>query len=186
MVGMKAFVFFTICFVGGTFLSGIMEGQAEIAVTKLTSEMSVTDTTMEVSNTQDFRDSGYVYAKSERVSYTSRTATSFLGVSRGLDGTEAVVHVVGTRVKNETTNMLNNILGYNVAVTTGTFGTYAAPVMYAWNFIRAIPKMVSWNYSYLEGRWVMLKYFMLWPISAGFVISLGLIFINLAMGIFRR
>jgi len=35
----------------------------------------------------------------------------------------------------------------------------------------AVPKMIMWDYSFLEGDMVLLKYTLLYAISAGFLIS---------------
>ena len=187
MVGAKMFSFFAFCFVCGTFLSGIMEGETAYAVTLLTADINATATTIAVVNTADFLDGpDDVYIGAEKVTYTNKDATHFLGISRGIEGTEATAHGAGTKVKNESSNILNNILGYNVATTAASYGTTAAIVGLGWNLINAIPRMIAWNYNYLDGQLALAKYLILWPISTGFVFSLGMVFITTVMSIFRR
>lgn len=188
MVGMKAFAFFAFCFVLGTFLSGIMEGQASFAVTRLTADIGADDTgAVEVISTADFIDGpDDIYIESELIRYIDKTNTQFNVSQRGLEGTSAVVHLAGAKVKNEMTNVINSLLGYNVASTAATYGSFSAIVGLGWNLIMSIPKMIAWDYSYLTGQLAMIKYLILWPISAGFVFSLGMIFVSTAMGLFRR
>ena len=186
MVGAKMLTFFAFCFIAGTILSGIMEGQTALAVTKLTADITAESTNILVVSTTDFLSMDDVYVENEKVRYTSKTATQFNVTQRGLDGTTAVAHSEGARVKNETSNILNSLLGYNVATTAATYGTAAAVVGMTWNIIRSIPRMIAWNYSYLEDGLSIIKYVVLWPISAGFVFALGLIFIGAIQGLFRR
>lgn len=186
MPGMKAFTFFAFCFIVGTFLSGIMEGQAAFAVTRLTSDISIEGTTAEVVSTADFIDGpDDIYIGAEKVRYTTKTDTQFNLSVRGLGDTEAVAHGSDTKVKNESSNVINNLLGYNVATTAATYGTATAVVGLGWNLIKSIPRMIAWDYSYLEGQLIFLR-MVLWAISAGFIFSLGLLFIGAIQGLFRR
>jgi len=186
MVGMKAFTFFAFCLIAGTFLSGIMEGQTAFAVTKTTVAVAADATTISVQTTADFLDLDDIYIGSEKVRYTSKTATQFNVSQRGLSGTEAVAHEAGVMVKNETSNVMNSLLGYNVATTAATYGSFSAIVGLGWNLIKAIPRMIAWDYRYLDGHMQIIKYLILWPISAGFVFALAMMFVNTAMSIFRR
>lgn len=186
MTGSKLHAFFAFCFVSGTFLSGVMEGQVAFAVTTLTADITETDTVIEVTNTADFLSMDEIYIEDELVSYTEKDSTHFNDCTRGLSGTTAAAHVAGTKILNENSNVINNLLGYNVATSAASYGSFSAVVGVFWNLVKALPKMIAWNYSYLEGQWSLLKYFFLWPISAGFVFSLGLVFVSAVMGIFKR
>lgn len=163
-----------------------MEGQTAFAVTKTTVAVTANATTINVLSTTDFLDLDDIYVESEKVRYTSKTATQFNVSQRGLDGTEAVLHAAGVKVKNESSNVINSVLGYNVASTAATYGSFSAIVGLGWNLIRAIPRMIAWDYRYLDGQMQIVKYLILWPISAGFVFALGMMFVNTAMSIFRR
>ena len=186
MVGMKAFTFFAFCLICGTFLSGVMEGQTAFAVTKTTIAAAANATSISVLSTTDFLDMDDIYWESEKVRYTSKTATQFNVSQRGLDGTEAVIHAAGVKVKNETTNVINSLLGYNVATTAATYGSFSAIVGLGWNLLGSIPRMIAWDYRYLDGQMQIIKYLILWPISAGFVFALAMMFVNTVMSIFRR
>jgi len=186
VIGAKMFTFFAFCFVVGTFLSGIMEGQTAFAVTKTTVSASATATTISVLSTADFLNMDDIYWENESVRYISKTATQFLNVQRGRNGTEAVTHEAGAKVKNESSNVINSVLGYNVATTAATYGSFSAVVGLGWNLIRSIPRMIAWDYRYLDGQLQIIKYVLLWPISAGFVFALGMMFLTTVMSIFRR
>ena len=163
-----------------------MEGQTAFAVTKTTTSISANATTLYVLSTTDFLDMDDIYVESEKVRYTSKTATQFNISQRGLDGTEAAAHEAGVKVKNETTNIANSLLGYNVATTAATYGSFNAMVGLGWNLLKSIPKMIAWDYRYLDGQMQIIKYLILWPISAGFVFALTMMFVSTAMSIFRR
>ena len=185
MVGAKMFAFFAFSFVACTFLSGVMEGHAALAATKLTADITAESTTVAVTNTQDFLSLDDVYIENEKVRYTNKNETTFLNVTRGLDSTDAAPHTRGTMVKNEETNIVNNLLGYNVATSTATYGSVKAMVGLGWNLLKSLPKIIAWDYSFLDGQMAMVKYLLLWPISIGFVFSLGMMFITAIQGIFR-
>ena len=163
-----------------------MEGQTAFAVTQTTAIATANATTINVLSTTDFLDMDDIYVESEKVRYFSKTATQFQNVQRGLDSTEAVAHSAGVKVKNETTNVANSLLGYNVATTAATYGSFNAMVGLGWNLIKAIPRMIAWDYRYLDGQMQIIKYLILWPISAGFVFALAMMFVNTVMSIFRR
>jgi len=162
-----------------------MEGQTAFAVTQTTTAITADATTINVLSTADFWDSGDIYVESEKVRYLGKTATQFQNVQRGRDGTEAILHAAGVKVKNDASNVANSLLGYNVATTAATYGSFSAVVGLGWNLLKSIPRMLAWDYRYLDGLEVF-KYVILWPISMGFVFALGMMFVNTAMSIFRR
>jgi len=62
----------------------------------------------------------------------------------------------------------------------------AIPKM-AWGFFtHGIPKLILWDYSFLEGEWAIVKWVILYPISAGVVYGMALVFIAALQGIFGR
>jgi len=163
-----------------------MEGETAFAVTKTIADITATDNVVAVRSTQDFLDLDDIYIERELVRYTSKNGTAFLSVSRGREGTEAVVHAANATVKNESANIINNLLGFNVAATASTYGSVKAVVGLGWNLIGAIPRMIAWNYSFLDGQLAMIKYLILWPISIGFVWGLVSMFLVAIQSIFRR
>lgn len=61
----------------------------------LTSGLSLTSTTVNVSSTADFPSSGTISIDSEELCYTGKTATSFTGATRGCNSTVASTHSSG-------------------------------------------------------------------------------------------
>jgi len=172
----KLFTFFLVIFSIGTVLSATMEQEVAFAATSLTSDISDSATTVSVASTADFLDSGYIWIGDERLQYTGKTDTSFTGVTRGIadennEGGTASGHNEGDKVFNEKANIINTMLGYNRMATRTEIGIMEYP-MFSWKILTVvIPKMIMWDYSFLEGDMVLLKYTLLYAISAGFLIS---------------
>lgn len=186
MTGAKLFAFFATCFALGQLFSGIAQGQWAYATTTLAIDTSATSTTITVVSTENFLSGpDEITIGDESIRYNSKDDTHFYGVTRGIDDTTATAHVAGEVVMNRNSNIINNILGYNVAATSASYGSLSAIVGLLWNSVKAIPRMIAWNYSYLDGHLAMLKYLILWPISAGFIFSLGIVAMVLARGIFN-
>jgi len=173
----KLLTFFIMVFAIGTVLSAVMDEETAFAVTSLTADVGEEDTTLQVASTADFLDSGYLWIGDERVQYTGKTDTSFTGVTRGVvdennEGGTATSHSAGDKVMNTEANVINSLLGYNRMATRTELGIMEYP-MFLWRILTvAVPKMITWDYGYLEGDMVLLKYVLLYPISAGFIISL--------------
>ena len=185
MPGLKTFTFFVFCFVMGTFLSGIMEGQATFATTRLSTDITAVAVVFPVVDSTDFMDIDEVYIGNERVRYTNKTDTTLTGGVRALDETDAEAHLAGTIVRSAESDVLNSLLGFNVAATAATYDTVKAIVGIGVNLIKSIPRMIAWDYNYLDGQLSLIKYLILWPISAGFVFSLGMLFIGAIQSLFR-
>ena len=69
------------------------------AETEITVETDTEDQTLFVRNTEDFPWNGWLQVGSEKVTYTNRDEGKFVSVVRGGDGTKAVVHQPGTKVR---------------------------------------------------------------------------------------
>ncbi len=167
-----------------------VEGELGLAATQLSTTIDDTQTSITVVTTDGFLNVDYVIVGTENMCYTSKTATTFDGITRGCNNTEAQAFVAGTRVFNEPTGMLNSMVGFNVAEAMSTAGPIRVPFMLATTIPRAFAKMVMWDYSYLEGNlWTlplpMVKMIILYPISAAFMIGLAVMLINVFMGVAR-
>ena len=77
---------------------GWLDGTDESTATTLSSAISTSDTTINVSDTSSFSDSGYIRIDNEIIEYTGKTATSFTGCTRGKFGTTATTHASGSSV----------------------------------------------------------------------------------------
>lgn len=69
------------------------------AETEITVETDTEDQTLFVKDTQDFPWNGWLQIGSEKVTYTNKDEGKFVSVVRGGDGTKAVVHQPGTKVR---------------------------------------------------------------------------------------
>ncbi len=65
----------------------------------LSSDITDTDSTITVDDTSQFPDSGYILIDNEIISYSSKTATTFEGCSRGVESTTATSHSTGATVR---------------------------------------------------------------------------------------
>lgn len=61
-------------------------------------DLDTTTTTITVDSTSDFDSSGYIVIDGETIQYTSKTATTFAGCTRGSNGTTAATHTDNTEV----------------------------------------------------------------------------------------
>jgi|TARA_R100000084_G_scaffold39378_2_gene16090 hypothetical protein len=69
------------------------------AETEITVDTDTEDQTLFVKDTQDFPWNGWLQVGSEKVSYTNKDEGKFVSVVRGGDGTKAIAHEPGTKVK---------------------------------------------------------------------------------------
>lgn len=179
----KEIVFFTFMFTFATVLSFLMAGQSAFVTTSLTSPMSATATTITVGSTAGFLTADVLWIGNEMVGYTGVSGTTFTGVSRGIRDTEAVTHPTDSRVYSESAGVINQLVGFNVlkSLSEDNFakGLFTMVVSLPGLLINIVVKLVAWDFPMLEGHGAWLKYFFLYPLSAGLVFS----FVQL---VFRR
>lgn len=77
----------------------------DTVLTILGANVTAIDTTIPVTSTTGFATSGVIQIENEDILYTGITSSSFTGATRGVNGTTAASHAIGTSVKN------NNIIG---------------------------------------------------------------------------
>jgi microcystin-dependent protein/alpha-tubulin suppressor-like RCC1 family protein len=97
-------------------------------LTTITTAMLSTDTTLSVASTNGFASSGIIYitdgtTNNESISYTGKTATTFTGLTRGINGTTAAAHAIGMFVTNLGLPYPN--LGTGASTTIGNIYAYA-------------------------------------------------------------
>lgn len=182
---------FTIC----TYLASIGEGGGGIASSRLNGAVTSTAVVITVDKTTDFLAAdalhpAYVQIENEIVSYTGKTATQLTGVTRGVAdpqtrrATTAVAHADRLKVKTLAVQAIDNFMGYNITTSNASFGAYDALTFGAHLFTN-LPKFLAWDYSFLQGQLIMLKFFVLYPLSCAFVFAIGFGLISLAMGLFK-
>lgn len=90
--------------------------------------------------------------------------------------------IEGTTLGEETTSIINILCGYSttdIQVIGGMSWVSAASGF----FTVGIPKLILWDYSFLQGGWELFKYLMLFPISLGVVWGIVQLFVTVISGI---
>ena len=113
-----------------TVAGGIFQGSSVVGATALTADITDVSTTVSVVSTDGFSNSGFIVVLDEKIGYSSKTATTFTGslakpMVRGASGTEAIAHVAGEVARTTESSMLNDSLGYNLAVLSDSSGILA-------------------------------------------------------------
>ena len=168
-------VFFLLCFISMQILSLFIEGEVGLATTQLTAPLSASTTIVSVQGTEGFLGSDFITIDSEDICYATRGATSFSDLTRGCRNTDAEAHSAGKRVYNDTTGMINRMVGFNILETLSNDGFFTGSIKLIGSLptlARSIGQMAIWDYSFLEGSLVWFKYTILFPLSAGLIISL--------------
>lgn len=168
----KPVVFFFFAFTSMAIISFVVEGQSAFAATRLTTAIDLEDTSITVTTTSGFLDSDCLFLSNEVVCYSSKTATTFDGLTRGDRDTRAISHAAGTRTYNDASGLLNQVLGFNVQQTLSRAGAIQAVVQLPFALLKAFARVITWDFSYLEGPAVYIKYIILYPLSIGFTVSL--------------
>lgn len=169
-----------IVFLAGQMLSFFIEGQIGLATTQLTAAVSNSTTTIPVNSTDGFRSRDFIIIGNEHICYSGMTATSFTGATRGCQKTDADSHpatdVNGpTIVYNPTTGLVNRFAAFRVVQTFADDGLVKGFITFfssLGSIAKDIATMLSWDYSYLDGMAVYVKYFFLYPITAGMALAL--------------
>lgn len=160
----------------------VMEGEGGPAATSLTSDLDSGATTLNVTSTKDFLDVDYVWVGDEKITYAAKTPTQFTGCVRGVDGTAASYHKSGYKVYSESSNVMYNMLGFNVGVSNTVLGTFTTLTQTVLRVVRVIPRTIAWDYSFLSGNLTLVKYIILYPLSAGLIFTLAMYFRELILG----
>lgn len=169
-------MFFLFAVLNAMVLSFTLEGVTGLATATLQANVDADDATFTVDATAGWLGADHFNIDSEIVCYSGKTDTSFTGLTRGCKDTEADSHIAGTRIYNEGTNIANQAIGFNIVQTLSDEGFFKGgitvlvhlPQMLA----RIIIKLIMWDYSFLTGPGVYVKYLILYPLSGGLIISL--------------
>lgn len=93
------------------------------ASTTLTASVTSTSTSLPVTSTQAFPSSGAVTIDSEVIYYSSKTTTSFTGLTRGFAGTTAAAHVSGSLVLSNQDSTTQDKVIWDFSVNNWTAAT---------------------------------------------------------------
>jgi hypothetical protein len=182
----KLVVAFMLAFFFCTLLSAIADGGSSAAATRLTSSVTDASTTFTVRSTQGFKETGWIELEDERIGYNGITSTTFANCTRAYKDTTASSHAIGTIVYSPEIGVINAALGFTVVSTGATAGTISMMTFPVKFITKTIPKLVSWDFSYLkEGDAQYIRYF-LWCISAGFIFSMTYLVLAALGGVAQR
>ncbi len=176
------FVFATLC---AAILDGVLGGSVGIATTSLTSDLSETAVTANVNDASALPSANAVVViDGEIICFRTRTNTALSGLLRGQrcgEGAKVAssvsTHSSGARVYNEGSSVLNELLNINIASNFSDGGfvgqvrgvvktVFAAP-----KFVAILGRMMLWDFSFLTGPYVYVKYLILGALSAGLVLG---------------
>lgn len=189
----KAIASALLLFILFSFISSIIEGSGGLATTRLTANIDSTAVTIPVSNTVGFPVAGadqtlrVIYIEDERIEYTAFNAanTTFTAVTRGTGDTVATTHLTGTKVYSADTNVINTALGFNISESQTTLGGVALPQIIGKFFFVSLPRLITWDFNWLKvGAWQYVRY-ILFALSAAFVISLTLVLMSAFGGVLQ-
>jgi hypothetical protein len=93
--------------------------------------------------------------------------------------------IEGTWLGEETTSVINILCGYQTTDINATGGMSWVSAASGF-FTVGLPKMLAWNYSFLEGGWSIFKLILLIPISVGFIWGIIQLFVTVISGIASR
>jgi hypothetical protein len=193
----KLLAFFTFVFVCGNILSFSLEGAQGLAATTLSTAIDDDDTAIPVVSASGFLSSDRIFVDNEIVVYTAHETpcvtaphagepSCFTGAVRGSRSTESASHNSGVKVFSRTTGVVNQLVGFNIAETSSTSGILRTIIIAPLALAKAVAKVTTWDYSFLEGDFVWIKYIVLYPLSAGFIWTVVILTQNMFMSIFRR
>ncbi len=178
----KAFMFFAFVWLIVTMAGGVVQGSVSVATTLLTASITDSSTTLHVRSTDGFPDTGSIIIGDERIAYATTTATTFTQnvfggdvtapLVRGTEGTEAVAHVTGDRVRTVESGMMNQAANYNIAVIADASGLWAA-VTIGLAVLRLLVSYLILPTSFL-GTDLQIIAYLWWVGVAGMLVSLGI------------
>lgn len=174
----KAIMFMLFVWVIVSIAGGVMQGSTvTVATTLLTVTIDDDDATITVTSTEGFADTGFITILDERIGYASTTATTFRGnfaspLVRGANGTTATAHTASERVRTVESSMLNQAMGYKLAVLSDSSGLLAF-VTIPFALLSLLGTFLVLPLSFLGTDLEILTY--LWGIlSIGIIMSLAI------------
>lgn len=93
---------------------------------------------------------------------------------------DPVEHAAGTYIYNENAAALNEFVGFRIAQRDTPFGALTFPFHAAGAIASFVGKVLLWDWQFLEGNAVYLKWFLCWPLSAMLIFAIVKLFIDAA------
>ena len=173
----KAIAFMIFVWMIVSIAGGVAEGSVTTSTTALTADISDVAVIITVANTDNFPDTGFVTVLDEKIGYASKTATTFRGnlaqpLIRGAQDTEAIAHVTGELVRSPESSMLNQSIGYKLAVLSDSSGMLAF-VTIPFAFLSLLATFLILPLSFLGTDLQILTY--IWgALSIAIIVAIGI------------
>jgi hypothetical protein len=173
----KMVMFFSVVWLIVSLAGGVLEGNVTPATTVLTSGISATATTIPVRSTLGFPNTGIIVIGSERIAYSDKTTTTFIGtlfspVVRGAQETAEQSHIINDKVRTVESSMMNQSAQYNVSLINDATGP-AAFVTVPLGVFRLLGSYLHPPFQFMGTDLQMLVYFW-WAMLAGMIITIGI------------
>lgn len=176
----KAFLGLAMIWLFGQMLSFGMEGAQGVVTTTLTTDVGRTATSISVTSTTGFAESGTIVIREEIITYSGTTSTSFVGLTRGVDDTEPQGYDSGDIVYSEASGVINSLLDFRSIEFSGNIFNQVGTLFTAGGKIFIfIFRMLIWDFSWFSQSvmgvpMAFLQYFF-YCISFGILIRLYLL-----------
>jgi len=146
----KLLTTFLLVFVGVSILSVIYQGGGGIVSTTLAGNITEEEAYIPAESTALFADKEIIVIDNEKIMYSAKNTTSFTVYTRGYDDTTPAEHTAGTRIYTTEASVLNNAMGFNIAVEVeagGTWGLITLPIKF---FTGTLPHLIMLNANFLK------------------------------------
>lgn len=174
---------FLILFIGVSILAAIMQGGGGIVSTTLASNITANTTAIPAESTNLFADKDFLVIESEKILYTSKNATVFNVYTRGYGDTTAAEHEAGCRIYTTEASVLNDALGFNIAVEIeagGTWGVITLPIKF---FTNTLPHLVMLNVNFLKTPELSIIAIFWFAFGIALVITLAIVIAPIAVSL---
>jgi hypothetical protein len=141
---------FLFLFVGISLLAAIMQGGGGIVSTVLADNVTENATYIPAVSTSLFASADIIRIGDEKILYSSKNSTGFIVQTRGYSDTVATAYEAGRRIYSEEAGVLNDAMGFNMAVTietSGTWGLITLPINF---FTHTLPHLIMLNVNFLK------------------------------------
>ena len=78
------------------------------------------------------------------------------------------------------------MIGFNIVEQITTVGVFRTAFQLPLALVNGLAKALLWDFSYLEGDFVLFKYIILYPISLGVLWTITILFSQIVTSIIRR
>jgi len=155
----KLITFFMLGFIFISIIGGVVQGGGGIVVTRLTTDISPTDTTIPVLTTTNYLAIDYIVIDNEKILYSSKDSTNFYVASngRGYNSTIADYHNERVNVHSSEAGVVNSMAGYNIGVITDATGIWAVLTL-PFAILKLIGNTIWINFTFLGTDLAILSY----------------------------